>query len=245
LRDARIGILWSGSSIVENQEKFSTDWFDHNIPHWEKWLDSMRGNPGLHALEIGSFEGRSTQWLCQHILTARDSSIDCLDFFRVDPVYGDYHQRFLANTAPWRDRITEFQGPSFDSLRRVTGPYDIVYIDGWHSAFGALADGVMAWPLLKVGGVMIFDDYLWVPPKMGSPQRPGWWVYKWMRWTGRQWWIEGLKRQIESVKTETPKLGVDGLLATLDGYYELLGISNQLALRKIRDFAPGQVGLDT
>ena len=230
---------------MENQETFSTDWFDHNIPYWEKWLDSMRGKPGLRALEIGSFEGRSTQWLCQHILTARDSSIDCLDFFRVDPVYGDYHQRFVANTAPWRDRITEFHGPSFDSLRRVTGPYDIVYIDGWHSAFGALADGVMAWPLLKVGGVMIFDDYLWVPPKMGSPQRPGRWVCKWMRWTGRQWLIEGLKRQIESVKTETPKLGVDGLLATLDGYYELLGISNQLALRKIRDFSPGQVGHDT
>ncbi|KZC19522.1 MULTISPECIES: class I SAM-dependent methyltransferase [Rhodanobacter] len=227
------------------QEQFSTDWFHHNIPHWEQWLASLRGKSGLRALEIGSFEGRSTLWLCENILTATDSSIDCLDFFQVDPVYGDYHARFRANTAAWRERIREFQGSSFDSLRRVEGPYDIAYIDGWHSAFGALADGVMAWPLLKVGGVMIFDDYLWVPPKLGPPPRPGWLARKWLRWSGRQWRTEGLKKQIESVKTETPKLGVDGLLATLDGYYELLGISNQLAVRKTRDFSPGQVGHDT
>ncbi|WP_426688911.1 class I SAM-dependent methyltransferase [Rhodanobacter ginsengiterrae] len=230
---------------MERTEGFSTDWFDQNIPYWEKWLESKRGEAGLRALEIGSFEGRSTQWLCRHILTASDSSIDCLDFFQVDPVYGDYHQRFLVNTALWRDRITEFAGTSFDSLRRVTGPYDIVYIDGWHSAFGALTDGVMAWPLLKVGGVMIFDDYLWVPPKMGPPPRPGRLTRKWLRWTGRQWWVEGLKKQIASVKTQTPKLGVDGLLATIEGHYELLGVSNQLALRKTRDFSAGQVGHDT
>ncbi len=227
------------------QGQFSTDWFHHNIPHWEQWLGSLRGKPGLRALEIGSFEGRSTIWLCENLLTAADSSIDCLDFFQVDPVYGDYHARFRANTAAWRERIREFAGSSFESLRRVEGPYDIVYIDGWHAAFGALADGAMAWPLLNVGGVMIFDDYLWVPPKLGPPPRPGKLARKWLRWSGRQWWTEGLMKQIESVKTETPKLGVDGLLAALDGYYELLGTSNQLAVRKTRDFSPGQVGHDT
>jgi len=227
------------------QGQFSTDWFHHNIPHWEQWLAPLRGKAGLRALEIGSFEGRSTGWLCENILTAADSSIDCLDFFQADPVYGDYHARFRANTAPWRQRIREFPGPSFDSLRRVDGPYDLVYVDGWHAAFGALADGTMAWPLLKVGGIMIFDDYLWVPPKLGPPPRPGALARKWLRWTGRHWRTEGLKKQIESVRTETPKLGVDGLLATLDGYYELLGISNQLAVRKTRDFTPGQVGHDT
>lgn len=227
------------------QGEFSTDWFHHNIPYWEQWLASLRGESGLRALEVGSFEGRSTVWLCENILTAADSSIDCVDLFQADPVYGDYHSRFRANTATWRERIREFPGSSFDSLRRIDGPYDIVYIDGWHSAFGALADGVMAWPLLKVGGVMIFDDYLWVPPKLGPPPRPGRLARKWLRWSGRQWWTEGLKKQIESVKTETPKLGVDGLLATLDGYYELLGISNQMAVRKTRNFSAGQVGHDT
>ena len=130
-------------------------------------------------------------------------------------------------------------------LRKVDGSYDIVYIDGWHSAFGAMADGVMSWPLLKVGGVMIFDDYLWVPPKLGPPPRLGLWERKLLKWRGQSRKDAARLRQIESVATETPKLGVDSLLATLAGDYELLGISNQLAVRKIREFDQGQLGHDT
>ncbi|MBL8262414.1 MAG: class I SAM-dependent methyltransferase [Xanthomonadaceae bacterium] len=225
--------------------QFSENWFEHNIPHWERWLGDFRDRSGLRALEIGSFEGRSTLWLCENILTADDCRIDCLDLFAADPVYGDYHARFRSNTAAHAHKIREFPGPSFDGLRKVDGRYDIVYIDGWHSAFGAMADGVMSWPLLKVGGVMIFDDYLWVPPKLGPPPRLGLWQRKKLKWLGRSRKDEARLRQIESVATETPKLGVDSLLATLAGYYELLGISNQLAVRKTRDFDQGQLGHDT
>lgn len=227
-----------------NAPQFSENWFEHNIPHWERWLGYFRGRPGLRALEIGSFEGRSTLWLCEHILTADDSRIDCLDLFATDPVYGDYHARFRANTAAHAHKIREFPGDSFTSLRRVEGEYDIVYIDGWHSAFGALADGVMSWPLLKVGGVMIFDDYLWVPPKY-KLKKPNRLVRLWAKLRGSHWRQEALLRQIDSVATETPKLGVDSLLAALDGQYALLGTSNQLAVRKTRGFDQGQVGHDT
>ena len=224
--------------------QFSENWFEHNIPHWERWLGDFRGRPGLRALEIGSFEGRSTLWLCEHILTAEDSRIDCLDLFAADPVYGDYHARVRANTAAHAHKIREFPGDSFTGLRRVEGEYDIVYIDGWHSAFGALADGVMSWPLLKVGGVMIFDDYLWVPPKY-KLKKPNRLVRLWAKLRGSHWRQEALLRQIDSVATETPKLGVDSLLATLVGQYALLGTSNQLAVRKTRGFDQGQVGHDT
>lgn len=225
--------------------QFSENWFEHNIPHWERWLDEFRGRLGLRALEIGSFEGRSTLWLCEHILTAADSRIDCLDLFATDPVYGDYRARFRRNIAAHAHKVREFAGCSFDGLRRVDGPYDIVYIDGWHSAFGALADGVMSWPLLKVGGVMIFDDYLWVPPKYGAPKKPNRLRRLGAKLRGSHWRREALLRQIAGVATETPKLGVDGLLATLQGQYALLGVSNQLAVRKIAGFERGQVGHDT
>lgn len=231
--------------MTPSGQQYSTDWFDHNIPHWRTWLAPLAGKPGLRALEIGSFEGRSTRWLCQNILTASDSRIDCLDLFEIDPVYGNYHERFRSNTADWSDRIREYHGPSYASLKLLGGPYDIVYVDGWHSAFGAMADGLMAWPMLNVGGVMIFDDYLWAPPKLGPPPRPSWWIRKWERLHGRNWRTRALLKQIDSVKLDTPKLGVDGLLATLTGHYELLGISNQLAVRKTRGFEQGQVGHDT
>jgi len=231
--------------LEHSQTPYSENWFDHNIPHWQQWLGSFRDRAGIRALEIGSFEGRSTLWLCQNILTGADARIDCVDLFAPDPVYGDYHARFRQNTAAYADRITEHAGYSFDSLRRIQGEFDLVYIDGWHSAFGALADGVMTWPLLKVGGVMIFDDYLWVPPKQGTPRRPNALARNWAKLRGRDWRREALERQIAIAPTESPKLGVDGLLATLAGHYELLGITNQLAIRKTRGFTQGQVGYDT
>lgn len=232
-------------SQSEHAPRFSENWFEHNIPHWERWLGAFRGKPGLRALEIGSFEGRSTLWLCENILTADDSRIDCVDLFANDPVYGDYHARFRSNTAAHAHKIVEHAGYSFDALRRVEGEFDIVYIDGWHSAFGALADSVMSWPLLKPGGVMIFDDYHWVPQKHGKPKKPNRLVRLWAKLRGSHWRREALLKQIHSVATETPKLGVDGLLATLEGDFELLGIDHQLAVRKLRGFDQGQVGHDT
>lgn len=234
-----------GSDTRTDSPQFSENWFEHNIPHWEQWLGAFRGNPGLRALEIGSFEGRSTLWLCENILTADDSRIDCVDLFANDPVYGDYHARFRANTASHAHRITEHAGYSFDALRRVEGEFDIVYVDGWHSAFGAMADGVMTWPLLKVGGVMIFDDYMWVPPKHGRLKKPNRLVRLWAKLRGTHWRKEAMLQQMQGIETESPKLGVDGLLATLAGHYELLGVGHQLAVRKTRGFDQGQVGHDT
>lgn len=43
--------------------------------------------------------------------------------------------------------------------------YDFIYIDGSHVAKDVLTDACMAWPLLKPAGFMVFDDYLWGPPR--------------------------------------------------------------------------------
>ena len=39
----------------------------------------------------------------------------------------------------------------------------MIYLDGSHEAPNVLFDGMLSWGLLKPGGVLIFDDYLWVP----------------------------------------------------------------------------------
>ena len=64
------------------------------------------------------------------------------------------------------------QGRSEDILPGlVPSSMDIVYVDGSHRACDVLMDGVLAWRLLKPGGVMIFDDYLWEPDFLPS-RRP-------------------------------------------------------------------------
>jgi hypothetical protein len=51
------------------------------------------------------------------------------------------------------------------------GKFDVAYVDGSHNARDVMTDGVMCWELLRRGGVMVFDDYLWdqvmghLPPK--------------------------------------------------------------------------------
>lgn len=37
--------------------------------------------------------------------------------------------------------------------------YDMLYIDGSHLASDALTDAVLSWGLVKVGGLIVFDDY--------------------------------------------------------------------------------------
>jgi predicted O-methyltransferase YrrM len=50
--------------------------------------------------------------------------------------------------------------------------YDFIYVDGSHTAEESLADVVMAFGLLKKGGIMIMDDYLWdhVPDHLDRPK---------------------------------------------------------------------------
>lgn len=225
--------------------QYSTDWFDRNIANWRHWLASLAGRPGLRVLEIGSFEGRSTVWLLENVATAPDSLIDCVDLFQPCQRHGDYPARFIANTAPWRDRVRMYVGPSYQMLKRLDGPYDMVYVDGWHSAFGALVDGAMAWPMLKVGGVMIFDDYLWIPSKYGAIPKPGKLMRELSNLAARDWRRRAAEAAIAKVPTESPKTGIDGLLRTLAGHYVLLGDDYQLALRKTSEFAIPVLGLDT
>jgi len=219
----------------KDQTQFSHDWFDHNIANWQAWLAPLAGKRALRALEIGSFEGRSTVWLCDNILTDDDATIHCMDLFSPHPEHGDYYRTFRLNTERFGGKVIAHAGTSFESLCRIEGQFDLVYVDGYHSAFAALCDGAMAWPRLKVGGIMIFDDYLWSPPGTSRPN-----IALVRKLLGR---TAAHRRRIASCATETPMLGVDGLLATLSGQYKILGSGYQKAVRKTASLPSGEIGV--
>ncbi len=143
------------------------DWAESR-EHWPTLLKPYVGVPDLRFLEVGCYEGASTVWLLQHVLTDPTSRIDVVDTFTGQPYWSldhrDFYDRFLANVQPWRDRVNESIGCSADILPTLRGPYDLVYIDGSHTAPNCLTDAVLAWPLLKPGGLMLFDDYNWDAP---------------------------------------------------------------------------------
>lgn len=196
---------------------FTRDWFSHNIESWQRWLAELAGKPHIRALEIGSFEGRATTWLLENILTDETSRIDCVDPFRQD-----YYRRFLSNIAAWRHRVTVHRGLSDKVLPTLRGEFDFVYIDGDHRPFAILSDAVHAWPRLKVGGILIFDDYLFVP-------------HEFDRQTNGEWSERRARRQIAKHRAQCPKTAIDGFLTAMTGQYEVLGQGYQFALRKLAD----------
>lgn len=181
------------------------DWLSPNIPHLGRVLEHLVGRPGVAMLEIGSFEGRSTVWFLENVLTGARSTITCIDTFRGSAEHtGVDHdallERFKRNVAPWSDRVTVLEGESRRMLRTLGDDprFEAVYVDGSHETPDVLEDAVLSWPLLRDGGVMIFDDYLW----RARESRPG--------------------------------PAIDAFLGVFAGRYELLHQEYQVSLRKQR-----------
>lgn len=152
---------------------FTTDWFQTNCGGWTGLFDALGWDATQPhtVIEIGSFEGASACWILHHLLTCPASRIYCIDTFLGSPDHtlaqreGLSH-RFLANieTTGRSDQTVICHGDSREMLiglaqRGVTA--DFVYVDGSHVAIDVLTDAVLGWHLLKRGGVMILDDYMW------------------------------------------------------------------------------------
>jgi predicted O-methyltransferase YrrM len=141
---------------VESRYKFSTDGVSANAQIWSKHLAEFVAKPNIHALEIGSYEGRSALWFLAKILTDDASTITCIDIFDED-----FESTFDHNVeaSGQGHKVKKLKGDSKSILRTLNGKFDFVYIDGSHVAKDVLVDAVLVWDILKPGGVIIFDDY--------------------------------------------------------------------------------------
>jgi predicted O-methyltransferase YrrM len=139
---------------------FTRDMFTDRIDTWSKVLAPFVGKPDLHYLEVGVFEGRSVVWMLENVLTHPSTRVTAIDIFPED-----LEQRFRANVqlTGRAESVTTLVGPSIDLLPPLPADsVDIAYIDGSHTADDVLADAVLVWRLLREGGVLVFDDFLWV-----------------------------------------------------------------------------------
>lgn len=135
---------------------FSSDWFTNNIPIWEKELSKYKKRP-TKFLEIGTYEGRSAIWALENILLHPKSHIFCVDTFQEGTL-----PTFKRNIKNFRDKVTIMKGTSQHMLKHplvLKEQFDIIYIDADHHASHVLEDAILAFPLLKKGGLLIFDDY--------------------------------------------------------------------------------------
>ncbi len=153
--------------------EYTKDWF-----HWapEVWTQLTSILPARQRfLEIGSFEGRSAVWTIENMMAA-DAEIVCVDTWEggEDHTNGEMigaETRFDRNVGIAKTInpvvVTKIKETSYTALTSLAGQpnFDFVYIDGSHLARDVLMDACLAWPLLKDGGVLVFDDYLWGPAR--------------------------------------------------------------------------------
>jgi predicted O-methyltransferase YrrM len=160
---------------------FTQDWFSRSIPAWNAILGGLsRDGRALKVLEVGVFEGRSTCWLLENFCKAPESEVVAIDTFRGGEEHGGLElrglrERFERNVAAARPacRVEVLEGESIVGLAALVGArpkreFDFVSIDASHRACDVLGDAVLAFRLLRPGGVMAFDDYLWSPFRRGS-----------------------------------------------------------------------------
>jgi predicted O-methyltransferase YrrM len=166
----------SSRPLIEDEHTyhFSVDWFTHSIPTWTHLLSDLRPD---RLLEIGAYEGRSTCFLIEKCASDKPISFYCIDTWLGSSEHANadmdqIERRFDENTAIARERakhpcdFRKLKGRSADELMRLgcaghMETFDFVYIDGSHKAPDVLTDAVLSFQLLRIGGIMTFDDYLW------------------------------------------------------------------------------------
>lgn len=142
--------------------EFTSDWFSGAIDGIQRTLRDYCPHRVSNVLEIGSWEGRSACWFLDAFPEAR---ITCVDTFagsaeHVGLDVGGIKQRFLKNTASFGDRVTIREGESSKMLYGLDPEsFDVIYVDASHTEQDTLIDLVLAFGLLKKGGILLVDDY--------------------------------------------------------------------------------------
>jgi predicted O-methyltransferase YrrM len=154
------------------------NWFDSQKYNFENHLTQFKGKPDLKFLQVGTYTGDASDWLLSTILTDPSSTLTDVDTWQgsderehkamdFNKIYTLYLQRMDKY-----ENLMSIKGDSSYILPSLRERYDFIYIDGDHTEKAVYRDATNAWALLKSGGVLAFDDYLWgqdVHPEL----RPG------------------------------------------------------------------------
>ena len=161
--------------------EFTTDWFSDQVK--SNFNDVFGMVTPTKVLEIGSFEGAAVCYMLEKFAVSDPLDVHCIDTWLGSAEYTDQsfddtrdinmsavEERIRANTDIALQRchrqssLMVHKGMSCDMLAKLIvekHQFDFVYVDGSHQAPDVLSDAIMAFQVLKVGGIMGFDDYLW------------------------------------------------------------------------------------
>jgi predicted O-methyltransferase YrrM len=150
----------------------SNDWFFGNVPFWWSIIREYGyAEKPMKVLEIGSWEGLSSHFI---LLNMQNAHLMCVDVWQSEEevqhsnsastaILNRVESAFDRNLLDFKARLTKYKGTSFTFFHHhlTPGAYDLVYVDGSHHFDDVFLDAVKCFEMLKVGGIIIFDDYFW------------------------------------------------------------------------------------
>ena len=150
------------------------NWFGYVQANFEEFLTPLAGKDDLLLLQLGVFTGDASVWIAENILTGKSGWLIDVDTWQgsdeldhksmdFDDVYAAYKLKTALYKTKIRNTIKTFKTTTtwFLTSVRKDPDYDFIYIDADHTTVGVILDAELAWPQLKSGGIMAFDDYLW------------------------------------------------------------------------------------
>lgn len=157
---------------------------------WKKVLNNyIKSDKPCNVLEIGCYEGNSSVWFLSNLIKHPESRLYCVDTWEGSVEYNNVnfttiYNKFLTNvktnTNYSPEKVMIFRKRSDVFLLEITNMnqsvvcnncllFDIIFIDASHDSRDVISDSVLSWRLLKVGGILIWDDYIWEKmPKMNE-----------------------------------------------------------------------------
>jgi hypothetical protein len=197
---------------MNNQPKFSMDFWnsDHERNFKIIAADLNSKNYTKELLEIGVFEGRTSLWLLDNV---KDCNIELLE-----PDPGPNFHNNLDEVLNKGERAVWIEDYSFTELRTDSfNYYDFIYEDSDHCACSVLENAILAWRALKVGGILLFDDYLM---EVRDP-----------------WFYISHKEYAEykeyGLVWQHPRVAIDAFLNIYKGQYKILIDNYQIGIIKV------------
>ena len=161
-------------------KNFTQNWNQEFIKNTNQFLNEKFD----FCLEIGSFEGLTSNYIVDNLLSENGKLI-CVDpltdvylndkLSEIDEIknntdfiyFKDQYNRFYNNVSEHLESnkislIRELSVDIFPELiKKYQNKFDFIYIDGDHRPEGVYIDAINSFGLCKEQGFILFDDYLW------------------------------------------------------------------------------------
>ena len=162
-------------SIKENKKTRSPKRLNTGWGNWDRHLNVFNDQENLQIMEVGVFQGVATSWFLDNLIMGDQARVVAIDTFEGSPEYDKdlkfttVEETFYHNIKKTgKDKkVTVMKMKSQKALIKLNAHeeninrFDLIYIDASHEGADVILDAVLCWSLLKTGGIVIFDDYIW------------------------------------------------------------------------------------